>query len=191
MSGKVGPGRPPLRGRFQKGKSGNPRGRPRIQKEEKSESAFDIIIEQTLTIIRNGVPSEVTMEEALQHKTYQEAIGGSRPAIREVMKMIIKREKAIAAKEQRNQKPLNLKIEPVDPDNANAAMKILGIAKVDDERSDPNKDYEYLQLEPWAVQMALSRRRGGKKLNSEDIKTIERCTRDPDTLKWPRVKTDG
>ncbi|MBZ0215758.1 MAG: DUF5681 domain-containing protein [Fimbriimonadaceae bacterium] len=190
MSGKVGPGNPPRRGRFKKGRSGNPKGRPRKQKEEKSESAFDIILEQTLTITRNGVPCEVTVEEALQHKTYQDAIRGSRPAMRKVMKMINKREAAIASKEQRNQKPIDLKIESGDPDNANEAMKILGVAKVDDKWADLVTNYDRLLLEPWAVQMALSRRRGGMKLSSEEIKTIERCTRDPETLKWPQVKTN-
>ena len=41
-------------------------------------------------------------------------------------------------------------------------------------------------LEPWAVQAALSRRRGGRKLRDKDVAEIRRCTRDPDSLRWPK-----
>ena len=42
------------------------------------------------------MPREVTVEEALQHRTYQDAIAGSRAARREVLKMIAKREQYLA-----------------------------------------------------------------------------------------------
>ena len=46
---------------------------------------------------QGGVPREVTVEEALQHRTYQEAIAGNRAARREILKMIAKREQYLAA----------------------------------------------------------------------------------------------
>ena len=51
-------------------------------------SAFDIVIDKTLTVTQGGVPREVTVEEALQHRTYQDAVAGNRSARREVLKMI-------------------------------------------------------------------------------------------------------
>ena len=42
----------------------------------------------------------MTVEEALQHRTYQDAIAGSRSARREVLKMIAKREQYLAARTQ-------------------------------------------------------------------------------------------
>lgn len=41
-----------------------------------SKSAFDIVIDRTLKASRNGVPYEVTVEEALQYRTYQQALAG-------------------------------------------------------------------------------------------------------------------
>ena len=79
------PSPPPISGRFRKGQSGNPKGRPRESREKKP-SAFDIIIHRTLTVTQNGVPREVSAEEALQHRTYQDAIGGSRMAQREFLR---------------------------------------------------------------------------------------------------------
>ena len=98
MSRPVGPGRPPVESRFRKGQSGNPKGRPKKVK-PRAASAFDIVIDRTLTVTQDGIPREVTVEEALQHRTYQEAIAGSRSARREILKMIAKRELHLAAQQ--------------------------------------------------------------------------------------------
>jgi Family of unknown function (DUF5681) len=174
MSG-VGPGRPPEAGRFPKGTSGNPKGRPKSRRAS-SVSAFDIIMDRTLTVTQGGKPREVTVEEALQHRTYQEAINGNRAAQREVLKMITKREKWLAAK--RPVPRFNFLMEPEDPDNANEALLLLGIAERD------TRWYQDLLLQPWAVQAALSRP-GRRRLSANDVSEIKRCTRDAETLRWP------
>lgn len=93
----IGRREPERSGRFEKGQSGNPKGRPRKGRNEAAEaSAFDVIVEKTLTITRDGVQREVTVEEALQHRTYQAALAGDRAARREILKMIAKREAALA-----------------------------------------------------------------------------------------------
>jgi len=81
MSSGVGPGRPPVASRFRKGQSGNPKGRPKARPSPPP-SAFDIVIDRTLTVTHNGKPREVTVEEALQHRTYQDALAGNRAARR-------------------------------------------------------------------------------------------------------------
>jgi len=187
MSDDVGPGRPPKGTRFKKGQSGNRSGRPKKERRSDPVSAFDVIIDKTLTITQNGIPREVTVEEALQHKTYQGAIAGTHAARREVLKMITKREEYLAAQQGKKWTPtIGLKFEGPDPSNADEAMLILEIAKRNSERQKIGADREQLLLEPWAVQAALSRRRGGSKLTKQQISEIRRCTRDPDTLRWPR-----
>lgn len=176
-------------GGFEKGRSGNPKGRPRKARGEGAEaSAFDVIVEKTLTITRDGVPREVTVEEALQHRTYQAALAGDRAARREILRMIAKREAALAKTRRRRQptRPVEMKREALDPRNVDDALLILGIACEDPRDYGPNDEYRRLLLEPWAVQLALSRRRGGAALRKKDVDEIRRCTRDPDSLRWSR-----
>ncbi len=97
MNGGIGPRQPPAGSRFQKGRSGNPKGRPRSQPRPAA-SAFDIVMDRTLTVTQGGQARELTLEEALAHKTYQAAIAGNRAARRDVLKMIAKREKWLAEK---------------------------------------------------------------------------------------------
>ncbi len=81
MSDKTGPGRPPIGSRFQKGQSGNLKGRPKGSsrtKPEKATSAFEILFEKTLTVTVGDVPREIAVDEALWHRTYQDAIQGNR-----------------------------------------------------------------------------------------------------------------
>ena len=182
MSGGAGPGRPPSASRFRKGESGNPKGRPK-SRSGPSTSAFDIVIDRTLPVMQNGKAREVTLEEALQHRTYEAAIGGDRAAQREVLKMIAVREKWLAAKAPKH-RPVDVRIELTDPDNANEALLLLGIAEPDTRRSDPDVEYERLLLRPWAVQAALSRP-GRRRLSAKEVSEIKRCTRDAETLRWP------
>ena len=73
-----------------------------------------------------------------------------------------------------------------DPNNADAALLLLGIATRDPTRAGLSKDREQLLLEPWAAQAALRRRRGGQRLTDRETSEVRRCTRDPDSLRWPR-----
>jgi Family of unknown function (DUF5681) len=180
MSGDIGPGRPPTATRFRKGQSGNPKGRPKAGSRV-SPSAFDVVIDLMLTVTQNGKPREVTVEEALQHRTYEKAIAGSRTAQREVLKMILKREKWLAANAP-SYPPLPIRSEE-DPDNADEAMLLLGIAEVDRRWSNLPKAGRDLLLCPWAVQRALSR--GRRRLTTKDVSEIKRCTRDAEILRWP------
>ena len=182
--------RSPRTGRFQKGHSGNPKGRPRKQHAlpDAIRSAFEIVLEKRVTVTQAGIDQELSVKEALQLRTYQDALAGNRAARREVLKMIAKREQAMAATElqtQRTMPSVTRKVSP-DPRNADAAMCLLGIAAPDKSREEHNPGA--LLLEPWAVQAALGRRRGSKALTMKDIGDIKRCTRAPETLRWPRKR---
>jgi hypothetical protein len=126
------------------------------------------------------------VEEALQQRTYRDAVAGQRMAQREVLKWIVKREAWLAKHAPKaSRQPVKHYISD-DPDNADAALQLLGIAAPNPARADIGADRAQLLLEPWAVQAALRRRRGGQRLTEDERSTIRRCTRDPDSLRWPR-----
>lgn len=142
-------------------------------------SAFDIIIDKTLAITQGGRTREVSLDEALQHTTYQAAIAGSRPARTQILKMIAKRESAIVAKSPLST-PVKIAYEREDPGNANAALVILGIAQQTDQGGCPR-----LKLLTWAVQAALSRR-GRASLTAANITEAKHRVLDPEAIRWPR-----
>ena len=167
-----------MSGRFAKGRSGNPSGRPRKAPPTPPPSAFDIIIDRTLTVTQNGLTREITVDEALQQKTYQAAIAGSRMAQREIMKMIDKREKARAAKAP-PPNPITLKRAPLDPVNADAAMLLLGIIQITD--GDP----ECMRIASWIAQAALDRRQCS--LTRDELEKARRDTLAPQEIRWPQA----
>jgi hypothetical protein len=102
------------------------------------------------------------------------------------VKWIMKRE-AWLAKHEPKARPRKIPIlSSPDPDNADAALLLLGIATPNPARADIGATRAQLLLEPWAVQAALRRRRGGSRLTDKERDEIRRCTRDSDNLRWPR-----
>ena len=172
-------------GWFPKGRSGNPKGRPTSSRASNA-SAFEVIMEKTLIVDDRGGAREITMEEALQQRTYQDALEGKRPAMREVLRWIKKREAWLAEHMPNVPRHDFVLRTSDDPDNADAALLLLGIAAHNPDRADWGKDRAQLLLEPWAVQGALDRRRGGHRLTDHQFEEIRRSTRDPDSLRWPR-----
>lgn len=175
---------PPQHGRFQTGQSGNPKGRPKKQVVPPATSAFDIVMERTLTVMQAGAPREMTVDEALGQRTYQEALAGDKMAQRAVFKMIARHEQAKHQRKPAKARPVAVLMEHSDPRNADRALQILDIAAINPARSDWETSDDHLLLQPWAVQAALSRRHG-RRLSAQDIAEVKRCTRDPGTIAWP------
>lgn len=172
-----------MSGRWQKGQSGNPAGRPR--KRRPHISAFDIIFEKSLTVTQNGVERELTVEEVLELKTYQAAVKGSKMAVRAVLKMIEKREAALAKLAPPPvSSPMNFRWDH-DPRNADEAMLLLGITVRDPTWSGPCEYGTRMKLATWATQAGLSRP-GRKRLTKKEVEDINRVALDPKQLKWPR-----
>jgi hypothetical protein len=185
MSGKSGSRKTLNPGWFSKGRSGNPGGRPTASPAPQP-SAFEVLVEKTLTVTDRNGTRDITMEEALQQQTYERALAGVLMAVREVLKWIMKREAWLGKNGPKVSPPaITLHISP-DSDNADAALLLLGIAAPNPARAEYADDRAQLLLEPWAVQAALHRRRGGQRLTERERDWIRRCTRDPDSLRWPR-----
>jgi hypothetical protein len=174
-----------MSGRFQKGRSGNPSGRPKARRPHVS--AFDIIFDKRLTVTQNGVERELTIDEALELQTYQDALKGSRMAVRIILKMIAQREEALAKSyPQLRTKPAKLRTED-DPRNADDAMLLLGITVPDPEWSGPCEYGTRMKLATWAAQAALSRP-GRRQITDRNRESINRVTLDAPRLKWPRQR---
>ena len=167
--------------RFEKGRSGNPAGRPK--KRRPHVSAFDIIFDKTLTVTQGGKERELTVDEALQLQTYQAALKGSKMAIRKVLKMIEKREQALAKKMKPVARPIRVE-QHYSSDNANRALNILGIAS-----EDPGFGGKRIKVHAWATQAALSRP-GRKKFSAKKVEDIKFFTFDAETLRWPRGRIE-
>lgn len=172
-----------MTGRWRKGQTGNPAGRPR--KRRPHVSAFDIIFDKSLSVNQNGVARELTVEEVLQLKTYQAALKGSKMAVRSVLKMIAAREAALAKTALPVAGgPMAFRLEH-DARNADQAMLLLGITVPDPKWSGPCEYGERMKLATWAVQAALSRP-GQRPLAKRQVDDVNRLSLEPERLKWPR-----
>jgi hypothetical protein len=169
-----------LSGRFVKGQSGNPSGRP--TKRRPNISAFDIIFDKRLKVTQGGVERELTIDEALELQTYRSALKGGRMAVRAVLKMIEVRESALAegqAEPAHRAPSLSLQY---DAENANEAMRLLGLVSIDP------MAVGYFENRPkintWAAQAALSRpgRRQPKAPREADSNAI---VHEPEKLRRP------
>jgi Family of unknown function (DUF5681) len=167
-------------GWFSKGRSGNPKGRPKGSRVPTA-SELEVLAEMTLKVPYRGGTREITAEEAIQQRIFQDALEGKRMAVREVMKWIMERE---AWRAQQPEAFPSVAVHVAhDPKNADAALMLLGIAAP----PDPSRaGWARLSLEPWAVQAALRRRRGGQRLTEQQLDSLGLCIRDPDTVRWPR-----
>src|SRR5215208_5623538 len=174
-----------MSGRFEKGRSGNPAGRPRARRPHVS--AFDIIFDKTLTVTQNGIERELAVDEALQLQTYQAALKGSKMAVRAVLKMIEKREMALRKTAPNPPSKVHpIKVE-YDTGSADEAMLLLGILKEVESAPGWGDHRPRLKIDTWAAQAAISRP-GRRKISDKDIEDCKHMTIAPDKLRWPRAR---
>jgi hypothetical protein len=127
MSGKSGSRKTVNPGWFSKGSSPNPGGRPTASPAPQP-SAFQVLVEKTLTVTDRAGTREITIEETLQQQTYQRALNGDRMASREVLKWIMTRDAWLAKNGPKASPPAITRHISPDLDNADAALLLLGIA---------------------------------------------------------------
>jgi hypothetical protein len=116
MSDKSGSRKTLNPGWFSKGRSGNPGGRPTASPAPRS-SAFEVLVEKTLTVTDRAGTREITIEEALRQQTYQSALKDDRMAMREVVKWIIERAAWLAKNAPKASRPTPTRHISPDPDN--------------------------------------------------------------------------
>lgn len=158
--------------RFKKGQSGNPNGRPK--KVEEQGTAYDVILDKKLAGLGKR---ELSVEEALEQGILKDTFKGKVMAIRKVLKMIERREAALAKK--RPDPPPGEFILHHFSENAQSALLILKIAEPDMRVGGCRWN-----IHTWAAQAAL-KRPGRWMLKARHKKEIEFFTFDPHKLDWP------
>lgn len=165
--------------RFKPGRSGNPKGRPKRGSQSDTGSAFGELLGRHFPVRIDGYERQLTADEALVHRTYQDALAGDRMAIRTILNLIVEREATCTSS---TRAPVKVVCLHPDPANIDHAMIILKIATQPEGRVRAN-GRPYLELEPWAVQKALIRR--NYHLPERALKDLKENTRDPDSVVWP------
>src|SRR5216683_6318984 len=82
---EVGYRRPPQHTRFQRGSSGNPKGRPRASKN--LSAVFETALNERVSVNDNGKRKKITMFEAIAKQAVRKAAGGDQRALRLVIDM--------------------------------------------------------------------------------------------------------
>lgn len=170
----VGYGRPPLPTRFQKGRSGNPNGRP---KGRHNRPPYDAVLGRSVTIKEDGVERQVTAEQAFLLKLTSRGLDGDTGAARFVATAI---EEARLNRPQAETGPRLLPVQLVTPGSVNTALEPLRMAA----KLDRYRFSAKMMIEPWLVEKALSRL-GDRQLTPDQQATVVRAVRTPDKVRWP------
>lgn len=172
---EVGYSKPPASTRFRKGKSGNPKGRP---KGSRFELPYDAVLGQLVTIRQGGQERQVTAEEAFLLQLSKKGLEGDVIAARQSMEII---EKERDAKRLVEEKIIpNIVVSSVAPGCVCPALEPLRMAK----KLDRYRSTVRMMLEPWIIAAALARL-GDRQLSLEEQKVVVEATRTPHKVAWP------
>ena len=105
----LGYGNPPQSGRFQKGTSGNPKGRPKGS--QNLSTIFRKVINQKVVIKENGIKKKVTKGEAVALQLTNKAAAGDVSAAKEIIRLA----EAMEQMDFKNTPPRNVTITFVHP----------------------------------------------------------------------------
>jgi hypothetical protein len=171
------------RGWFAEGRSGNRSGRP-VRTRAVQDAVLEILVIPKIMVNGPGGPREMSTAELIEWTTFQAALTGKAMAIRQVTKWKLENKRWLDKYTPKVAAHPVARLITRDPDNADEALQLLGIASPNPERAEIGAA-QFL-LEPWGVQAALGRRRGGSRLTEGERAEIRRCARDPGNLRWPR-----
>jgi hypothetical protein len=172
-SGGVGKGRPPVASKFKPGQSGNRKGRPKGKKSKRPE---DVVLDQMLPVLQNGVEGALRADEAfLLHLTSQGLAKGG-PTARAAMDAFANRP-AKPMKQQPRKIVYALYPDPGDVGRATRSLHITTLL-------DPYRPTAHLRLETWIVEAALARL-GDRQLTNAEQEVVLAATRMPHKVSWP------
>ena len=172
---EVGYRRPPASTQFQKGRSGNPKGRPRGRH---NRPPYDAILGQMVTIEEEGVKRRVTAAEAFLLYITKRGLDGDGAAARDALALIEETRSARTA--NRHGDTRTLVVVFVAPGTVNSALEPLRMAS----KLDRYRPSARMVLEPWLVEQALSRL-GDIPLSVEEQAKVVRAVRTPHKVRWP------
>ncbi len=171
---EVGYGKPPGSPRFQKGRSGNPKGRP---KGRKNEPPYESVLGQMVTIREDGQERRVTAAEAFLLHISKRGLDGDSAAARAAMAAI---EAARTARGASGSGEIEVIVTQfVSPGSVNSALEPLRMAA----KLDRYRPTARMVIEPWLVEEALSRL--DRRLSRDEQAKVVRATRTPWKVRWP------
>jgi len=169
---RVGYKRPPAATQFKKGRSGNPKGRPRARHRQ---IPYDSVLGQMVTVREDGRERRVTAAEAFILQLTQKGLAGDSAAARASLAAI---EEARAKRAPDNDLEILRII--VCSFGVGSALQILGLGV---KKYPLDKQRVRWELEPWIVEAALSRLDAGT-LSKDEQREVWMNTRTPDKVSW-------
>lgn len=174
QSDPVGYGKPPRASRFQKGQSGNPKGRPRNRRKD---IPYDGLLGQMVTIREDGRERRVTAAEAFLLRLTQQGLAGDSVAARASLEAIE------TARAKRGIEPAGVNKIVIKglSTGADAILDTLAIARL---KHPADRAKVRWEISAWIVEAALARL-GDRQLSPEQQREVWRNVRTPEKVRWP------